>query len=49
MVLSSLFASLIAICAWISIPIPPLSFTLQTFGVLLALGILVYSAMPKAI
>jgi len=40
MVLSSLFASLIAICAWISIPIPPLSFTLQTFGVLLALGIL---------
>ena len=40
MVLSSLFAALIAVCAWISIPIPPVSFTLQTLAVLLALGIL---------
>lgn len=40
MVLSSLFASLIAVCAWISIPIPPISVTLQTFAVLTALGIL---------
>ena len=40
MVLSSLFAALIAICAWIAIPIPPLSFTLQTFGILLTLGLL---------
>lgn len=40
MVLSSLFASLMAVCAWICIPIPPVTFTLQTFGVLLALGIL---------
>lgn len=40
MVLGSLFASLMAVCAWISIPLPPISFTLQTFGVLLALGIL---------
>ena len=40
MVLASLFASLIAICAWISIPIPPVAVTLQTFGVLLTLGIL---------
>ena len=40
MVLASLFASLTAICAWISIPIPPFSFTLQTLGLLLALGIL---------
>ena len=40
MVLASLFASLIALCAWISIPIPPVAFTLQTFGVLMALGVL---------
>ena len=40
MVLSSLFAALIAVCAWISIPIPPVAFTLQTFGVLMALGVL---------
>ncbi len=40
MVLSSLFASLMAVCAWISIPVPPISVTLQTFGVLMALGIL---------
>lgn len=40
MVLSSLFAALIAVCAWIAIPVPPVSFTLQTFGIFLALGIL---------
>lgn len=40
MVFSSLFAALLAVCAWISIPIPPLAFSLQTFGVLLALGVL---------
>ena len=40
MVLCSLFAALIAVCAWISLPIPPISVTLQTFGVLMALGIL---------
>jgi len=40
MVLCSLFAALIAVCAWISIPIPPVAFTLQTFGVLMALGVL---------
>ena len=40
MVLSSLFAALLAVCSWISIPIPPVSFTLQTLGALLALGIL---------
>ena len=40
MVLSSLFAALTAICAWISIPLPGVSFTMQTFAVLLALGVL---------
>ena len=40
MVLSSLFAALTAVCAWISLPIPPVAFTLQTFAVLLTLGVL---------
>ncbi len=40
MVLSSLFAALIAICGWISIPVPPVAFTMQTFGIFLSLGIL---------
>ena len=40
MVLTSLFASLTAVCAWISIPIPPVSFTMQTFAVFLTLGVL---------
>ena len=40
MVQASLFAALIAICSWISLPIPPLTFTLQTLAVLMALGIL---------
>ena len=40
MVLASLFASLMALCSWLSIPIPPVSFTLQTFALLLTLGVL---------
>ena len=40
MVLGSLLASLMAICAWISIPVPPVFVTLQTFAVLLTLGIM---------
>ena len=40
MVLASLFAALMALCAWFSIPIPPIAFTLQTFGLLLTLGVL---------
>lgn len=40
MVLCSLFASLMAVCAWISVPVPPIAVTLQTFGVLMALGVL---------
>ena len=54
-VLSALFAALLAICAWISLPLGALTFTLQTFGLFLALltlggkwgsvSILVYIAM----
>ena len=40
MVLCSQFASLIALCAWIAVPVPPMAVTLQTFGVLLTLGLL---------
>lgn len=37
---ASLFASLMAICAWLAIPMPPVTVTLQTFAVFLALGTL---------
>ena len=40
MVRSAVFATLIGLCAWISIPTAPIAFTLQTFGVFLALGVL---------
>lgn len=40
MVLSSLFAALTAVCAWISVPVVDIAFTLQTFAVFLGLGIL---------
>lgn len=40
MVLASMMAALMAVCSWLSIPIPPISFTMQTFGVFLTLGIL---------
>lgn len=40
MVQCSLFAALMAVCAWLAVPIPPVAFTLQTLGVLMALGIL---------
>ena len=40
MVLASIFAALMAVCAWLAVPIPPVGFTMQTFGVLMALGIL---------
>lgn len=40
MVLSSLFSALLVVCAWISVPVPPVSFTLQTFGVFVCLGVL---------
>lgn len=39
--LCGLFAAIIALCSWISIPIPPeIPFTLQTFAVFCALGVL---------
>lgn len=40
MVLCALFAALMAICAWISIPTGSVSFTLQTFSLFLTLLVL---------
>ena len=40
MVRSSLFAGAMAICAWLAVPISDIGFTMQTFGVFLALGLL---------
>ena len=40
MVLCSLFAALTAVCAWISIPVFDIAFTLQTLSVFLCLGLL---------
>lgn len=37
---SALLAAAMAVCAWISVPVPPVAFTLQTFGVCLTLGLL---------
>ena len=35
-----MLAALTAVCAWIAIPIPPISVTMQTFAIFLTLGIL---------
>lgn len=40
MVCASVLVSLMALCAWLSIPVPPVVVTMQTFAVLLTLGIL---------
>lgn len=40
LVLCALFSALLALCAWLSIPVGDLAVSLQTFGVLLALGLL---------
>lgn len=40
MVRCALFAALMAVYAWLSIPTPDIAFTMQTFGVFLALEVL---------
>ena len=40
MTLCSLFAALMSLCAWISVPLGGVSFTLQTLGLFLTLGTL---------
>ena len=40
MVLCSLFAALTGVCAWLSVPVGDIAFTMQTFAVFFALGIL---------
>ncbi len=40
MALCALFAALLCLCAWISVPAGDIAFTLQTFGVFLTLGLL---------
>lgn len=40
MALCALFAALLAICAWISIPVGSTVITMQTFGIFLTLGVL---------
>lgn len=40
MALCALFAALLTVCAWISIPTADIAFTLQTLGVFLTLGLL---------
>jgi len=40
MVLAALFAALTAVCAWISIPVGDIAFTMQTFAVFLTLCLL---------
>ena len=40
MVLCAQFAALTAVCAWISVPVFDIAFTLQTFAIFLSLGLL---------
>lgn len=48
--LCGLFAAIIAICSWISVPIPPeIPFTMQTFAVFCTLGVLGGGAGTAAI
>lgn len=36
----AVFAALMAVCSWLSIPVPPTPFTLQTLGLFLTVGLL---------
>ena len=40
MVRAALFAGVMAVCAWLAVPVADIGFTMQTFGVFLALGLL---------
>ena len=40
MVRAALFAGVMAVCAWLAVPISDIGFTMQTFGIFLALGLL---------
>ena len=40
MTLCALFAALLAVCAWISIPVSDIALTMQSFGVFLTLLLL---------
>ncbi|MBP1561994.1 MAG: biotin transporter BioY [Oscillospiraceae bacterium] len=37
---TALFTVLIAVCSWITVPLPGVPFTLQTFGIFCAMGII---------
>ena len=40
MALCALFAALLAVCAWITVPAGDVAITMQTFGIFLSLGVL---------
>ncbi len=40
MTMCGIFAAMLAVCAWLAVPIGDVSVTLQTFGLLLCLGVL---------
>ena len=40
MVRAALFAGVVAVCAWLAVPVSDIGFTMQTFGIFLALGLL---------
>ena len=40
MALCALFAALLAVCAWITVPVGDIAITMQTFGIFLTLGVL---------
>ena len=40
MVRAALFSGAMAVCAWLAVPVSDIGFTMQTFGVFLALGLL---------